>query len=203
MRIYNNVDNVNIDRSDNLKATIISDKDQNTELFQKLSAITTSTLKDKGFAIEHYSIGRDDLAFCMGCFGCWIKKPGECVINDMMSRINQSFVNSDTVIYLSPIIFGQFSANIKNSLDRWLPNILPFFEKRPDGSTMHPSRYDSYPTVVFIGYGDDISEEDGQLFSDIIKKHRSNAEVLIYKNINQNITEELKKLDLKKVVGQL
>lgn len=192
-----------MDRSDNLKATIISDKDYETELYQKLSAATTSFLKDKGFAIGQFRIGRDDLAFCMGCFGCWVKKPGECVINDMMSHINQNFVNSDTVIYLSPIIFGQFSANIKNSLDRWLPNILPFFEKRPDGSTMHPSRYDSYPMVVFIGYGDDISEEDGQLFRDIIKKHRSNAEVFIYRSINQDITEELKKLELKKVVGHL
>lgn len=203
MQIYNNVDDVNMDRGDNLKATIISDKDHKTELFQNLSTITTSFLKDKGFEIEQFSIGRDNLAFCMGCFGCWIKKPGECVIDDMMSHINQSFVNSDTVIYLSPIIFGQFSANIKNSLDRWLPNILPFFERRPDGSTMHPSRYDSYPMVVFIGYGDDISEEDSQLFCDITKKHRSNTDVLIYKNIYQDITEELKKLDLKKVVGHL
>ena len=200
IKAYTDVDVVNIDRSDNLKATIISDEDYKTELFQKLSAAVTSFLNDKDYETEHFSIGRDDLAFCMGCFGCWIKKPGECVIDDMMSRINRSFVNSDTVIYLSPIIFGQFSANIKNSLDRWLPNMLPFFKTRPNGSTIHPSRYDSYPMVVIIGYGDDVSEEDSRLFYDITKKHRNNTDVLIYKNINQDITEEL---NLKKAAGQL
>lgn len=186
-----------------MKATIITDKDYKTELFEKLDASVTSFLKSKGFETEHFNIGRNDLAFCMGCFGCWIKKPGECVINDMISHINRSFINSDAVIYLSPIVFGQFSANIKNSLDRWIPNVLPFFIKRPDGSTIHPSRYDSYPKVIIIGYGNDISEEDIQLFFDITKKHRNNADVLIYKNVNQHITEELGKLNLERAGGYL
>lgn len=186
-----------------MKATIISDKDYRNELFEKLYLETASFLEDNGLETEHFSIGRDDLAFCMGCFGCWVKKPGECVINDMMSGINRSFVNSDVVFYLSPVVFGQFSANIKNSLDRWLPNVLPFFEKRPDGSTIHPSRYERYPMVVIIGYGRDIDVEDCRLFSDITKKHRNNAEVLIYKSTDQDITTEYKKLTLKKAVGQL
>ena len=186
-----------------MKAVVISDKDYETELFKKLNTEAVSFLSSRGFEIEQFSIGRNDLAFCMGCFGCWIKKPGECVINDKMSIINRSFVNSDTVIYLSPIVFGQFSANIKNSLDRWLPNLLPFFIKRPDGSTIHPSRYKSYPEVIIIGYGDDITDTDAKLFIDITKKHRNNTDVLIYKNINQDIIRELKKLNLKKMEGQL
>lgn len=186
-----------------MKALIISDKDYCTELFGKLYGETASFLEDNGFETEHFSIGRNDLASCMGCFGCWVKKPGECVINDMMSQINRSFVNSDVVFYLSPIVFGQFSANIKNSLDRWLPNMLPFFKKRPDGSTMHPSRYEHYPMVVIIGYGDNIDDEDCSLFSDITRKHRNNAKVLIFKSTGQDITSELKKLSLKKAVGLL
>lgn len=186
-----------------MKATVIADKDYQTGTFQSLNKLVAGFLDSKGLEIELMNIGRDDLAFCRGCFGCWIKKPGECVFNDMMDQINRNFMNSDAVIYLSPVVFGQFSANIKNALDRWLPNMLPFFETRPDGSTMHPSRYDAYPRLIIIGYGDEISEEDRQLFIDITKKHRRNAEVLIYQGSDQDIAEALSQIELGRVGGHL
>jgi len=186
-----------------MKATIVTDKDYQNELFQELYQSVLAYLQDKQYESQTFNIGRNDLNYCMGCFGCWVKKPGECVINDMMADINRSFVNSEAVIYISPVIFGQCSANIKNAMDRWLPNMLPFFETRPDGSTMHPSRYDVYPRVVFIGYGTDISEEDQQLFTDITKKHRNHTDVLVYQGSDQDITEALSNIELQKAGGQL
>ena len=184
-----------------MKATIITDKDYQTETFQRISDLTGTFLNDRGLETEMISIGRDDLAFCKGCFGCWVKKPGECVMKDMMAQINREYVNSDVVIYLNPVIFGQFSANIKNAVDRWLPNILPFFVTRPDGSTMHPSRYDTSPRLIMIGYGDELSAEDRQLFTDITKKNRSNVEVLIYQDSDQEIIDALSKIELGRVGG--
>ncbi|MDV3428370.1 MAG: flavodoxin family protein [Bacillota bacterium] len=185
-----------------MKALLISDKDYQTETYQQIKNLVSDFLKEKGFEIDVIDIGRDDLAFCMGCFGCWIKTPGECVIQDGMKKINNSFVNSDAVIYLSPVIFGQFSANIKNAVDRWIPNILPFFITRPDGSTMHPSRYENYPAQIIIGYGDELSPEDSQLFTDITKKHRRNVEVIIYKD-DQDLTVALNKIQLGRVDSKL
>ncbi|MBN2040454.1 MAG: flavodoxin family protein [Spirochaetes bacterium] len=186
-----------------MKATVITDKEFHTDLFQSLYIKVTEFLSSNNFETKKFDIGNDDLAFCTGCFGCWVKKPGECVMNDMMSDINLNFINSDTVIYLSPVIFGQFSANIKNALDRWLPNMLPFFIKRPDGSTMHPSRYKKYPYVLIIGYGNSISDEDSVLFRDVTKKHKKNAEVMLYRDSNTDITEELNKITAKKAGGHL
>lgn len=186
-----------------MKAILISDKEYQTEAYQGLKDQIDTFLKNKGFATEMMEIGREHLTFCMGCFGCWIKKPGECIINDMMAQINRNVMNSDVVIYLSPLIFGQFSANIKNAIDRSLPNMLPFFEIRPDGSTMHPPRYDTYPFQIIIGYGDKISDEDKQLFIDISKNHRRNIEVLIYQETTGNVIEALKTMELRRVVGML
>jgi len=187
--------------SEKMKAILVSDKEYQTKHFQGLKDLIIKFLKSKGLETEIMEVGTDNLTFCMGCFGCWIKKPGECVINDMMAQLNRSAMNSDIVIYLSPIIFGQFSANIKNSIDRNIPNILPFFETRPDGSTMHPARYDTYPLQIIIGYGDVISAEDKQLFIDVTKKHRRNIEVLIYDETTGNILETLNKMKLSRVGG--
>ena len=161
-----------------MKALVISDENYQTPQYQALTNEACGSLQGMGFDLTTFAIGRDDLAFCMGCFGCWVKKPGECVIPDRMDQINRAFVASDVIIYISPIVFGQCSANIKNALDRWLPNMLPFFLTRSDGSTIHPSRYQLNPRVVIIGCGYDVSAEDAQLFMDIIKKHR-NADVWI------------------------
>lgn len=186
-----------------MKATIIADKDYQTSLFQELHRSLTLFLHDRGLDTELIAIGRNDLAFCKGCFECWVKKPGECVMNDLMARVNRSYVNSDVIICLSPIIFGQFSANIKNAIDRWLPNILPFFTTRPDGSTMHLPRYDSYASHIIIGYADELSPEDAQLFIDITKKHRRNIEVMIYQEAGRDITEALRQIKMERVGGHL
>jgi multimeric flavodoxin WrbA len=182
-----------------MKALLILDKEFQTQTFRSLKDVLEKFLHTKGFETELIEVGADNLTYCMGCFGCWIKKPGECVINDLMSQINNSIMNSDMVIYLTPIIFGQFSANIKNTIDRNIPNILPFFETKPDGSTTHPPRYKTYPKQVIIGYGDELSEEDKQLFMDVTNKHRRNIEVLIDQGTTENLLAALNKIEFGKV----
>lgn len=165
-----------------MKAFIISDAEYQTPGFERMTSQLKEYLAANGFDIEETALGRDSLAFCKGCFGCWVKKPGECVISDDIANINRTYINSDLAVFLCPIVFGQFSANIKNAVDRWLPNILPFFIVRKDGSTMHPARYSSYPMQMFIGYGDKLDAEDKQLFLDIIKNHRRNVEAFVYED---------------------
>lgn len=182
-----------------MKAYILSDKDYMTDAYSRLLSQVKNHLLH--FDIEEKQIGRGDIAFCKGCFGCWVKKPGECVISDDMANINRATMNSDVVFFLSPIVFGQFSANMKYAIDRWLPNMLPFFEVRKDGSTMHPRRYESYPKQIMIGYGEHLSPEDAQLFTDITQKHRSNVTILIDDGTENQIENALGQIALRRIAG--
>jgi multimeric flavodoxin WrbA len=186
-----------------MKAYIISDKEYRTDMFEQIHEKVIGYFTDKGFEIQETRIGKGELAYCMGCFGCWVKNPGECSISDSMAFINSNYMDSDVVVYLCPIVFGEFSSNIKNALDRWIPNILPFFKTRPDGSTMHPARYRNYPCQIMLGYADNLAEEDAGLFTDITKKHRRNIEVIIYSNSLTGLVDSLKSIPLKKAGGQL
>ena len=183
-----------------MKAVIISDKDHQTPLYHLLREELLSYLEN--FDIEEIAVGRGDLAFCTGCFGCWIKTPGECVLRDDIAHINRTVMNSDTVFYLSPVVFGQFSANVKAAIDRWLPNMLPFFIVRPDGSTMHPARYRHNPTHVFIGYGESVSTDEACLFADIVTKHRRNAAAFVFDKIS-GLKSQLSHISLKNSEGVL
>ena len=120
-----------------------------------------------------------------------------------MALINRQSMTSDAVFYISPIVFGQYSANVKNAIDRWLPNILPFFEIRPDGSTMHTARYKDYPQSVMIGYGEALTDEDAQLFIDITKKHRNISDVIIWSEDQAAFISALNAIELKRAGGHL
>ncbi len=185
-----------------MKVYIISDGEFINGAYERLDQLLKGVLTEKGAEITEKRLTRGELAHCMGCFGCWLKKPGECVINDGMTEINRTFMASDAVIYLCPVVFGQASANMKDALDRWLPNMLPFFMTRKDGSTMHPPRYEAYPAVIMIGYGEDLTGTDAQLFKDIAA-HRSNMTALTYEGGDEELAVQFGALELSRVRGIL
>lgn len=184
-------------------AYLVSDGEFDTPLYRSLRDALDQYFAQKGFSVEQTTVQKGDLASCVGCFGCWIKKPGECTMNDSIGEINRSSMNSDVTIYLCPVVFGQFSANMKNVIDRWLPNMLPFFMTRPDGSTMHPPRYEDYPKQIMVGYGDSLDESDAALFTDINKKHRSNVEVFIFRGDTESLTRQLDGIRMERIGGLL
>ncbi len=186
-----------------MKAYILSDGEFATERLRQLEAAVKRCLKQKGFTITEKRLEEEELKYCVGCFGCWVKTPGQCVRKDSMEEINRTAMNSDVLVYLVPLVFGQFSANMKSTLDRWIPNILPFFVVRPDGSTMHPARYAKNPRIVMIAYGDGLTAEDAGLFRDITTKHRRNGAVLIYGDDDEKLTRELLAVDLKTAGDEL
>jgi multimeric flavodoxin WrbA len=162
-----------------MNALILTDGEYKTDVYDALSKLITELLAGQGFETQVRELGRG-LHSCMGCFGCWVKNPGECVIKDEMPALDRCYMNSDAVVFLSPVVFGQFSANIKNAIDRTLPNMLPFFYRRPDGSTMHPPRYEKYPALFLIGYGEGLDQEEIRLFRDITTKHRYGVDVEVF-----------------------
>jgi multimeric flavodoxin WrbA len=186
-----------------MKAYILSDGEFVTEKLRRLECLVKRCLGERGFEITEKRLAPEELAYCIGCFSCWIKKPGECLIKDTMAEINRGTMTCDVVVYLCPVVFGQFSANIKNAIDRWVPNVLPFFIIRPDGSTIHQARYKTNPRFVMIGYGENLSEKDVQLFIDITKKHHLNREVLIYNNNDEETASELLTIELERAGDRL
>lgn len=186
-----------------MRAYLISDGEFASKQQERLDRLLCAFLKPQGFEIERKEIQRDELAFCRGCFECWTKTPGECSMKDGIAAINRACMESDVVVYFCPVVFGQFSTSIKSAIDRWLPNMLPFFETRKDGSTMHPPRYPDYPRQIMIGYAESLTDEDARLFTDITMKHRSNIPVLVDRGDDDAFLDELKSISFTRVGGAL
>ena len=50
---------------------------------------------------------------CVGCFGCWVKTPGSCVIKDRVSALSPLLPLCEEFVILSRVVFGGLSPDVK------------------------------------------------------------------------------------------
>lgn len=145
-----------------------------------LTSFFNQTLLDtfsKDPEVTLYAINQNELKPCMGCFGCWLKTPGKCVItNDLIDQTNDAFVNSDLMIITSPIEYGCYSSSIKRTLDRGIPCILPFFRIHK-GEIHHQPRYKKLAPQLIVGYNSEITSEERKTFNNLVKANATNLNI--------------------------
>lgn len=95
---------------------------------------------------------------CIGCFGCWIKTPGSCVIKDRCSVIPGYLSKSNEMLIITPIQYGGYSPKVKAVLDRSIGYLLPYF-RIIDKEMHHKMRYDNPFKLNLYFYGKSDSEE--------------------------------------------
>ena len=85
-----------------MKALLLSDAEFKNDGYNEVTSVLYSFFEGKNIKLDHIETATNELAYCTGCFGCWIKKPGECVMQDKIAQINQMSMNSDVVVYIVP-----------------------------------------------------------------------------------------------------
>ena len=113
------------------------------------------------------------IANCIGCFGCWVKTPGACVIRDKYGDMGSLLSKCTEVIIISECYYGGFSPFIKNVFDRSISYVHPFFEK-VNGEMHHKKRYDNKLEMKFYLYGDNITDKEKETAKAIIKGNMIN-----------------------------
>lgn len=84
--------------------------------------------------VEQVDIYKSDIKPCLGCFSCWSKTPGECVIKDDMQEIYKKIEASDVIIESFPLYFFGMPSGVKAMTDRCLPFMLPYMGNIASGS---------------------------------------------------------------------
>ncbi len=109
---------------------------------------------------KNWQIVSDDgfIRPCIGCFGCWDKDPGKCIIHDGYENMGHLIHHADEVVIISRYTWGGFSSFVKNVLDRSLGYGLPFIEIK-NGHSYLKKRYNENKPFSFIFYGCNINEE--------------------------------------------
>jgi multimeric flavodoxin WrbA/putative sterol carrier protein len=92
--------------------------------------------------VEIITVSQKNIEPCRGCFCCWEKTPGKCIIADDMNGILDKYINADLVVWSFPLYYYSAPSQTKALIDRLLPTNLPDIIARTDGSAEHPQRYD-------------------------------------------------------------
>ncbi len=131
---------------------------------------------------------------CIGCFGCWIKTPSTCIINDDYKNMGKLISKCDELIIISECFYGGLSPFVKNVLDRSISYVHPYLVIR-NGEMHHKSRYNKQIKLIYHLYGN-ISCEEKVTAKNLIKANKLNlnahsCSIKFYKNM-----EGLKKVIL-------
>lgn len=112
------------------------------------------------------------IAGCVGCFGCWTKTPGKCVVRDDAVKVYPLIAKSDEVIYVSRVKYGGYDTVMKTMMERTLP-IMQAFITLVEDETHHAQRDVARKKATIIGYGD-LDDEEKELFRELIARNARN-----------------------------
>lgn len=110
---------------------------------------------------------------CAGDFFCWVRSPGMCNTNDDNRIIAARIMQSDLIIYLTPVTFGGYSSELKRMVDHQIQNILPFF-RNIHGEIHHQKRYRAYPNLLVIGWIDEPNARAEAIFRHLVHRNAIN-----------------------------
>lgn len=97
--------------------------------------------------------GNGENHYCIGCFACWLKTPGKCVIKDEYQEMGIKISKVEELLIISKATFGSYSSVVKNVLDRSIAYVLPYFTIR-NGEMHHGERYHKNLKVSAAFYGE-------------------------------------------------
>lgn len=69
-----------------------------------------------GHQVEKVELIGKQIAFCRGCFAC--AKLGRCIIDDDVNGIMEKVMNTDVIVWATPIYYYEMSGQMKTLIDR-------------------------------------------------------------------------------------
>ncbi len=131
---------------------------------------------------------------CRGCFKCWLKNAGFCIMKDSLQHIGALIGQSDPLILVSRCCYGGYSSPFKAVLDRAIGDSLPFFTWR-GGQTHHINRYPRRKLLRVCFYGE-CTEFERETAKEVVERNRLNldyekADVVFFDNIEQLMEDGL------------
>jgi multimeric flavodoxin WrbA len=156
-----------------MKAVILDGSLGNDSTGGRVRAALTVRLQAQGWDMEHFALCEQKIGNCAGDFFCWIRTPGICNVNDDNRAISEALVNSDLMVYLTPVTFGGYSSILKGMVDHQIQNVSPFFTKI-EGETHHHKRYKKNPDLLVIGWLDEPDAQSVAVFRHLVQRNAIN-----------------------------
>jgi multimeric flavodoxin WrbA len=135
--------------------------------FDSYLAQLKSSLEAESHNVMQIDLRNLPLRYCVGCWGCWVKTPGECISRDASLEMGRAVINAEFVLWAAPLKMGFPSELLKRANDKHLPLIHPYMEV-DQGEAHHLRRYPHSPRLgLLVEKEADTDALDLQIVTDI------------------------------------
>lgn len=121
---------------------------------------------------------RGSIRHCIGCFGCWVKTPGICVIHDGYESTSLDMGSCTELILVSRCCYGGVSPFVKTVQDRAISYVNPDFVIRR-GEQHHKRRYGNVISLSAYFYGEDITQAEKDTAKGILEANADNFDAAV------------------------
>jgi len=165
-----------------MKITILNGNTDGCNAFETFMEQLCTALQNKNHEIKHLILRDMNIKYCTGCWGCWVKTPGECIIPDDSQAACAEIINSDLLVFASPFKMGFPTSLLKKMMDKIIPLVHPYIVVLDD-ELHHKKRYDTYPKLACIfEKTNDTDDEDitimTGIFHRLARNFRSSLELV-------------------------
>lgn len=137
-----------------MKVLIIngSPRGENSNTMKVTRAFVQGMSESADIEVETVTVKDLKIEPCLGCFCCWSKTPGKCVIKDDVRSVTLKILSSDLVIYSFPLFYYSVPGKLKALIERQLPTVAPFMEGQRDYLVNggHPPRFTVKHKTILI-----------------------------------------------------
>ena len=126
-----------------------------SDTFRMTEAFLRGLNKEQQHEVNVINVIDQHIGPCRGCFGCWAKADGHCVIRDDQNGILDLYREADLVIWSFPLYCYGMPSHLKAVLDRTIPLVKMKMIQQPDGTVRHEAMMDfsKLHTLVISGCG--------------------------------------------------
>lgn len=119
-----------------------------------------------------------NIKHCIGCFGCWTKTPGKCVLLDGYEETGRDMGKCRELIIVSRCHYGSVSPFVKMIQDRAISYTHADFVIRK-GEMHHKRRYKNIITLSSHLYGENITTIEKETALELLKANAENYDGLV------------------------
>jgi hypothetical protein len=156
-----------------VKAVIFDGSEKDSDVLSPVRQQICDTLQHAEWFTNTILLCEKSISPCCGALSCWVRSPGRCLMPGDAQDMAVLEVHNDLMIFLTPIVFGGYSAELKKMVDHLIQNVSPYFMTIRGESRRKP-RYAFYPRFMAVGYLPVPDVESEQIFTELFKRNTLN-----------------------------